>query len=136
MRLPNAEHESGSWRIHEIVPDFVLEDVWALPVHGQATDFPKLLELASHLNPANANSLATRALWRFRDLLGKWFGIGRITAQSDPVADWNAKLPIPGKNETSLRGRVPDDLKNTADGVDFGSLPFSPLYLTGNELAG
>ena len=34
MRLPNAAHESGPWRIREIVPDFTLEDVWALPVYG------------------------------------------------------------------------------------------------------
>ena len=33
MRLPNAAHESRPWRIREIVPDFTLEDVWALPVH-------------------------------------------------------------------------------------------------------
>jgi hypothetical protein len=133
MRLPNAAHETGTWRINEIVPDFRLEDVWALPVHGRAADFPKFLDLASHLDPANAGSPATRALWRFRDLLGRWFGIGRITKMSDAAANGVAKLPIPGKNETSLSGRVPDDLRNTAAHVDFGSLPFSPLYLTGNE---
>jgi hypothetical protein len=33
MRLPNAAHEYRPWRIREIVPDFTLEDVWALPVH-------------------------------------------------------------------------------------------------------
>jgi len=39
MRLANAAHESHPWRIREIVPDFTLEDVWALPVHGEAEDF-------------------------------------------------------------------------------------------------
>ncbi len=47
-------HEAGSWRINEIVPDFTLEDVWALPVDGGPDDFPKLLELATSLDPANA----------------------------------------------------------------------------------
>jgi hypothetical protein len=32
MRIPNAAHESGDWRVHEIARDFRLEDVWALPV--------------------------------------------------------------------------------------------------------
>jgi Protein of unknown function (DUF2867) len=135
MRLASAEHKSRRWRIHEIVPDFTLEDVWGLPVHGRATDFPEFLELASHLSPANANSVATRALWRFRDLLGRWFGIGRITRKSDAVAMSDAKLRIPGTNETSLSDRVPADLKNTAARMSFGSLPFSPLYLTGTEFA-
>ena len=39
MRLPNAAHESRPWRIREIVPDFTLEDVWALPAEGGAEDF-------------------------------------------------------------------------------------------------
>ena len=29
-RLPNATHSSRPWRIHELVADFRLEDVWAL----------------------------------------------------------------------------------------------------------
>jgi hypothetical protein len=35
MKLPNAVYEARPWRIHEIAPDFTLEDVWALPVHGR-----------------------------------------------------------------------------------------------------
>ena len=34
MRLPNDAHTSQPWRIHEIAPDFRLEDVWALPTPG------------------------------------------------------------------------------------------------------
>ena len=34
MRLPNSVHESGPWRIREIAPDFIVEDVWALPAEG------------------------------------------------------------------------------------------------------
>jgi hypothetical protein len=39
MRIRNAEHEAGPWRIHEIAADFTLEDVWDLPVRGGADDF-------------------------------------------------------------------------------------------------
>lgn len=131
MRLPNAVHEAGHWRIHEIVPDFTLEDVWALPVHGGADDFPKLLELGTSLDPANADSLPARALWRIRDRLGAWFDLGRI---SEPD-DGSQALPIPGTTETSLAGRLPDDLRDSRWDHDFGSLPFKPLYRTDNESA-
>jgi len=70
MRLPNAAHESRPWRIREIAADFPLEDVWALPTHGGAEDFQTLIELGTSFNPANAESLPTRVLWRLRDSLG------------------------------------------------------------------
>ena len=135
MRLPNATHESGPWRIHEIVPDFTPEDVWALPVDGGADDFPKLLELAMSLDPANADSLPARALWRIRDRLGAWFDLGRISEAAHDSADGTDALPIPGTDETTLTGRLPDDLRDSPWDHDFGSLPFKPLYRTDHEAA-
>jgi hypothetical protein len=70
MRIPNAAHETRPSRIREIVPDFILEDVWALPTPGGREDFPVLLELAASSDPAHADSRPVRALWRLRDLLG------------------------------------------------------------------
>ena len=131
MRLPNAVHEAGSWRIREIVPDFTLEDVWALPVDGAADDFPRLLELATSLDPANASSLPARALWRIRDRLGAWFDLGRISEPDDGTD----ALPIPGTDETSLAERLPDDLRDSPWHHDFGSLPFQPLYRIDREAA-
>jgi Protein of unknown function (DUF2867) len=133
MRLPNAVHESGSWRIREIVPDFILEDVWALPAQGGAEDFSELLELMASSDPATADSLPARFLWSLRDRLGRWLDLGRISAPVDREAE--ARLPIPGTTETSLAGRLPDDLRDTALDVDFGSLPFEPLYRTEREFA-
>ncbi len=136
MRLPNAAHESRPWRIRQIAPDFTLEDVWALPVHGSAEDFQTLLEIATSFHPANAKSLPTRVLWSVRDHLGSMFGLGRISAPIDNGGDDVAgKLPIPGTNETSLADRLPDDLRNTATDLDFDSLPFQPLYRTDVEFA-
>jgi hypothetical protein len=123
MRIPNAVHESRAWRIREIAPDFTVEDVWALPVYGGAEDFQRLLEVMASLDPTNRGSFATRALFRLRWRLGKWFG------WDDPVA----KLPIPGKRESSLADRLPDDLRNTAAGLRFRL--FTPLYRTDNEFA-
>jgi hypothetical protein len=135
-RIPNSEHESRPWRIREIVPDFTLEDVWALPAQGGAGDFPALLEMVASLDPAHGESRATRALWQLRDRLGTWFDLGRIRVPADGDPDAPAgKLPIPGTTETSLAERLPDDLRNTAADADFGSLPFSPLYRTDFEAA-
>jgi Protein of unknown function (DUF2867) len=136
MRLPNAAHESGPWRIREIASDFTLEDVWALPAYGDAEEFQDLLELMASSDPANADSLPTRVLWRLRDRLGGWLDLGRISAPIDgDLGDAPGKLPIPGQNETSLAGRLPDDLRDTAADLDFGSLPFVPLYRTDVEFA-
>lgn len=136
MRLPNAAHESRPWRIREIAPDFTVEDVWALPVHGGAEDFQALLELMVSSDPANAESLPTRILWHVRDRLGSWFDLGRISTPIDSGRDGGAgKLPIPGKSETSLVDRLPDDLRNTAADLHFDSLPFVPLYRTDAEFA-
>jgi hypothetical protein len=135
MRLPNSAHESGPWRIREIAPDFTLEDVWALPVRGGAEDFETLLETTASFDPANSDSLPARFLWDFRDRLGSWFGLGRISAPVDGGDGAAGRLPIPGTNETSLAGRLPDDLRDTAADLRFESAPFEPLYRTDVEFA-
>jgi hypothetical protein len=131
VRLPDAAHRDHPWRIHAIAPDFTVEDVWALPVHGDAEDFRRLVELMVSSDPANARSRPTRALWRLRDGLGRTLGLGRIAAP----AEAGGALPIPGTHETSLAARLPDDLRGTAADVEFVSLPFTPLYRTDVEFA-
>lgn len=136
MKLPNAAHESRPWRIREIAPDFILEDVWALPVSGGVEDFQAVLELMRSFDPANAESLPTRLLWRLRDLLGVWFSLGRISTPTDSARDDAAgRLPIPGTDETSLADRLPEDLRGTVADPRFDSLPFEPLYRTDVEFA-
>jgi Protein of unknown function (DUF2867) len=136
MRIPNATHESRPWRIREMVGDFTLEDVWALPMYGGANDFPTLIELGTSFDPTEAESLPTRFLWSARDRLGDWFGLGRISAPVTSGPDDAAgTLSIPGQDETSLISRVPDDLRNTAADVHFKALPFTPLYRTDTEFA-
>lgn len=136
-RLPNSAHTSRPWRIRAIVPDFTLEDVWTLPaVNGGIEDFQAAIEMAVSFDPANAESLPTRVLWGVRDRIGSWFGLGRISAPIDSGRDGGAgKLPIPDNNETSLTDRLPDDLRDTTADLDFGSLPFVPLYRTDVEFA-
>jgi hypothetical protein len=131
MRIPNAVHESRPWRIREIAPDFTLEDVWALPAYGGAEDFQTLVRRTLASDPTDTESLPTRVLWGVRDLLGRLFGLGRISVPDDDPGE----LPIPGTSETSLAGRLPGDLRDTADDLEFASLPFEPLYRTDDEFA-
>lgn len=138
MRIPNAAHESHPWRIRAIVPDFTLEDVWALPAHGGPHGFSTLLEIITSgiHDPDNWESVPTRVLWRLRDRLGSWFGLGRISVPIDSGRqDAVGKLPIPGTTERSLGERLPDDLRHTAGGLHFDSVPFAPLYRTDVEFA-
>jgi hypothetical protein len=53
-RLPNTAHTSRPWRIriHEIAPDFELEDVWALPTPEGPEDFPRLMWQMSSGGPS------------------------------------------------------------------------------------
>jgi hypothetical protein len=136
MRLPVAAHESRPWRIREIAPDFTVEDVWALPVHGGAEDFAGLLDVMTSGDLIGSASLPARILWSVRDRLGRWFSLGRISVPIDRgAAAAVEQRPIPGTNETSLADRLPDDLRHTADDLDFGSTPFVPLYRTDVEFA-
>ncbi len=131
MRVPNRVHLDRPWRIHEIVRDFTLEDVWVLPqITGTIDDFDRVVALATSGDPAHANNRAARFLWQARDLLGRWFNLGEISDDVGLSGD-----PIPGTSETSLVGRLPADLRGTADGVRFESVPFVPLYKIEDELA-
>jgi hypothetical protein len=134
MRIANEAHESRPWRIRELVPDFTLEDVWALPAHGGPEDFHLLLELMASSDPTTATSLPTRILWGARDLLGRGFGLGRISTSVGPGGG-GGRLRIPGTNESSLTDRLPADLRNTVADLHFGSLPFTPVYRTVDEFA-
>ena len=135
MRVPNGVLEARPWRIHEIASDFTVEDVWELPVHGRAEDFDALLDLMLSLDFPDSTSLPTRVLWATRDLLGRWFGLGRVSAPVVSTGDDVTSLPIPGTDITSLIDRLPDDLRGTTADLAFGDTPFVPLYRTDDEYA-
>src|SRR5262249_7894071 len=63
MRLPNTAHTSRPWRIHEIAPDFRVEDVWALPTPGGPDDFPLLVETFATAGSEDSSSAAVRFLF-------------------------------------------------------------------------
>jgi Protein of unknown function (DUF2867) len=119
-RLPNSAHTSHPWRIHEIVPDFRLEDVWELPAQGQKDDFEALVQGFAGGDPAQGPWLA-RVLWETRWKLGALLGWDR------------GETGIGGRVQT-LRERLPEDLRH-AQGPIFETLPFTSLYLTEDEFA-
>ncbi|HXV05533.1 MAG TPA: DUF2867 domain-containing protein [Solirubrobacterales bacterium] len=121
MKLPNTAHVSRPWRIHEIVPDFRLEDVWALPTPGRADEFPILVEGFASADPAKTPSRPTRALWSLRWKLGGLLGLDHPDSGL-------------GSRVATLRERLPADLL-AAPGPKFETLPFTSLYLTDNEFA-
>ncbi len=132
MRIPNERHLALDLRIHEVVPDFTLEDVWQLPeVIGTAADFESAVQLMLEADPANGSRGPAHLLWLVRDLLGRLFGLGTI----DESTGAESALAIPGTDETSLRGRLPADLQGTADGLSYAHLPFVPLFRTPTEYA-
>lgn len=137
MRVSNEVHTSRPWRIHDIVPDFILEDVWALPAHGRAEDFQTVLKLTISGDLTDfSTSLPARLLWRLRDLLGRGFGLGEISTPIDSGRDDAAsRLPIPGTLETSLIERLPPDLRQTAADLRYDDVPFLSLYRTADEYA-
>jgi Protein of unknown function (DUF2867) len=122
MKLPNAAHTSQPWRIHELTPDFRLEDVWELPGRGGPDDFSRLVEAIASQDPSRSSSLAVRALFAVRWKLGALFG-------------WDEADSGVGSRVPSLRERLPTDLRDGPSGPSFAALPFNSLYLTEDEWA-
>jgi hypothetical protein len=122
MTLPDTAHTSRPWRIHEIAPDFRLEDVWALPTPGGPDDFPRLVEQFASAEPSQSLPRAARTLWALRWKLGELFG-------------WDGEDDGVGSRVATLRDRLPADLRDAPPGPQFDSLPFSSLYLLEDEWA-
>jgi hypothetical protein len=122
MRLPNSAHTSRPWRIHELTRNFRLEDVWRLPTPGGPDDFPRLVQLIASSDPSQFSSAAIRTLFAIRWKLGELLG-------------WDDAVAGPGSAQPTLRDRLPVDLREGTSGPDFDPLPFTSLYLTGDEWA-
>jgi len=122
MKLPDSEHTSRPWRIHEIAPDFRLEDVWGLPTPGNRGDFALLVEGFASADPTAESSGIARALWVIRWRLGELLG-------------WDDEDDGVGTRVSPLRQRLPEDLRAGPCGPEFESLPFQSLYLLEDEWA-
>jgi Protein of unknown function (DUF2867) len=122
MKLPDRAHSSQPWRIHELTPDFELEDVWELPGTGGPDDFPRLVQGFAAGNPSKGSSPAVRVLWAIRWKLGELLGLD------------DADTGV-GSRVQTLRERLPADLRDAPSGPEFDALPFTSLYLLEDEWA-
>jgi hypothetical protein len=122
VRLPNSEHTSRPWRIHELTRDFELEDVWALPTPGGPDDFPLLVERFAAGDPSRSASAPVRLLFAIRWKLGELLG-------------WDDADSGVGSRVPTLRDRLPADLQEADAGPAVQDLPFRPLYLLEDEWA-
>ena len=121
MKLPATAHSSRPWRIHEIAPEFRLEDVWELPWRGGPDDFPQLVEMIVSGDPRKASSRAVRALFAIREKIGELLG-------------WDAPEAGLESRARSLRDRLPAELRDTPAPA-FESLPADSLYMLEDEFA-
>jgi hypothetical protein len=122
MRLAAETFAERPWRIHELTPDFRLEDLWGVPGQGAPDDFARLIELIAAQDPEHGSSATARALWSLRWKLGDLLGL------DGPGAGLDARVP-------TLRDRLPADLQDAPTGPEFAVLPFRPLYLLDDEFA-
>ena len=121
MRLPDTAHTSRPWRIHDLVADFRLEDVWELPTPGGPDGFPRLVEMMTGLDPFRSPSRVVRVLFTIRQKVGDRLGLDK---PADGV----------GSRVATVRDRLPADLVD-ARGPDFKAVPFTAVYATADEYA-
>lgn len=99
MQVPTSEYAARPWRIHEIAPDFRVEDVWVLPTPGGPDDLPRLVDAVFTGDFESNVPPPVRLLWQARWKLGRWLGWDR---EQDGL---DSRVP-------SLRDRLPDDLRD------------------------
>jgi hypothetical protein len=122
MRLPDSEYRSRPWRIHEITPDFRLEDVWAIRAPGQPDEFQRLIAGFAAFKPeTDSSARRVRGLFALRWKLGEWFR-------------WDRERDGLGERVDSLTDRLPAELR-AHPGPAIQGTPFKSLYQLNNEFA-
>jgi hypothetical protein len=121
MREPTTEHTSRPWRIHDLTPDFRVEDVWAPPIVGDADGFGRVVETVTAYDPAHSSSFAVRNLFAIR------WKLGELLRLDAPASGVGSRVP-------TLRDRLPAELRDVPAPL-FDALPFTSLYLLDDEWA-
>jgi Protein of unknown function (DUF2867) len=122
MRLPSTAHTSRPWRIHEVAPDFQLEDVWALPTPGGPDDLPRFVSQFVSDDFPEGGPLPVRVLWEARWRIGRLLGLDKRDAGV-------------GARVASLRDRLPTDLRAAPTGPEIPGVPMKSVYLLDDEWA-
>ena len=126
--ISEADHLALPWRVHELLADFDLEDVWRFPLllrpENSLADFRREMTAAvDHIPRFGAAAL----LFRIRLLIGRLFGWDR------PVAPGRAR-PLRARYVASR----PDDRAAGDSDVEAapGATSFSPVYIYEDEYLG
>ncbi len=117
--LPASAHTDRPWRIHDIAPDFKLEDVWELPMHGCRDDLARTIEWTAALGD-DGDPIVNRVLMAVR------FKLGALLGLDSEEAGTKGRV-------VSLRERLPADLVDGPRGPHTQDKPFEPVYLTERE---
>lgn len=119
MRLPDTEYTDRPWRLHEIAPDFTVEDVWALPTPGGPDELDRFVR-GFTAGDEDEPGIVFRALFAIRWWIGRQLG-------------WDREDAGVGTRVPSLRDRLPPDLGDRPRGPDFATVPFVAVYQTEQE---
>ncbi|MBQ0864628.1 MULTISPECIES: DUF2867 domain-containing protein [Streptomyces] len=124
MRLPRTAHTRHPWRIHEIAPDFRVEDVWRIPTPGGPDDFAHLVDQMANGADAHLSTAVSRFLFAAR------WKLGALLGWDDPESGLGTRVP-------TLRDRLPADLREAPRGPDLKGVPvpFTSVYQTHDEWA-
>jgi len=115
-RLDESAHTGLPWRIHELTPDFTVEDVWSFRTPGAGPDdFPVMLEAMRAAGGLGNQSRPAGFLMAVRWKLGALLG-------------WDKPADGLGARVQSLRDRLPSDLRAAPKGEDDERIPLKPVY--------
>ncbi|MEV1131203.1 DUF2867 domain-containing protein [Agromyces sp. NPDC049794] len=120
-RLPIEEHISHPWRIHELTPDFAVEDVWELDTPGGPGQLDDLLSAMVNTDFPQGAPAIVRFLWDLRWRLGAILG-------------WDKDGSGLGSRVRSLRERMPADLYDRPIRLAFDDR-FTTMYHLDDEWA-
>lgn len=122
-RLPNAAHTELPWRVHELTRDFEIEDVWRYRMPGAGPDdFPEMIAAMRAGGGITDQPWPARFLFAVRWKLGAIFG-------------WDKEDEGLGTRVTSLRDRLPSDMRNAPRGYDSPVMPLKAVYQLPDESA-
>jgi hypothetical protein len=99
-RIPNYRHYENKWLVQKLASDFLLEDIWELPIRFNKAENESLYAFRKNaIEPMIKglfNSTVSGMLFRIRGVLGSLSGIDKKINE----------LPIPGCRESSLAERM------------------------------
>jgi hypothetical protein len=119
MKSSPAAHRSRPWRVHALVPDFEVIDVWRFQLETPAASFPAFLDV----------------FWKQMAISETWW-LSRLRMRIGAVMGWDERpntLPIPGCTETTVAERLPAAERAARDASPLPAVGVLPVYVRDDE---